>query len=295
MRSIVFVPIVILMVVLQSGCNNQVNFLPDVPGDQPNVLTNSIGMKLVLIPKGTFMMGSPPDEKGSQKDERRHEVTISRDYHLGMHEVTQAQYKKIMGKNPSNFQGDAVAERHPETNRVVKDVDSANHPVEQVSWEDAVEFCQRLSALPEEKKAGRVYRLPSEAEWEYACRAGTKTAYSFGSDEKSLVNFGWCGPNSKGMTHAVGLKKANAWGLYDMHGNVWEWCADWYGEYPKGSATDPRGPEAGVAGVGRVARGGSWFGDAVRCRSALRNGFDPSFRFNFLGFRVALSSSGIPK
>jgi len=292
MRSIVFVPIVILMVVLQSGCNNQVNFLPDVPGNQPNVLTNSIGMKLVLIPKGTFMMGSPPDEKGSEEDERRHEVTISRDYHLGMHEVTQAQYKKIMGKNPSHFQGDAVAERHPETGRVVKDVDSANHPVEQVSWEDAVEFCQRLSALPEEKKAGRVYRLPSEAEWEYACRAGSQMAYSFGSDEKSLVNFGWCGPNSKGMTHAVGLKKANAWGLYDMHGNVFEWCADWYGVYPKGSATDPRGPEDGSI---RVSRGGCWFNDAVYCRSADRLRFDPSFRSNFLGFRVALSSSGIPK
>ena len=292
MRSIVFVPIVILMVVLQSGCNNQVNFLPDVPGDQPNVLTNSIDMKLVLIPKGTFMMGSPPDEKGSQKDERRHEVTISRDYHLGMHEVTQAQYKKIMGKNPSYFQGDLVAERHPETGRLVKEVDSANHPVEQVSWRDAVEFCQRLSALPEEKKAGRVYRLPTEAEWEYACRAGSQTAYSFGSDEKSLVNFGWCGPNSTGMTHAVGLKKANAWGLYDMHGNVFEWCADWYGVYPKGSATDPRGPEDGSI---RVSRGGCWFNDAVYCRSAIRSGAVPSFRRFNLGFRVALSSSGIPK
>jgi len=317
MRHIVFVPIVILMVVLQSGFNdqyeakkapapkeaiqepvngelpiNQVNFLPDVPGNQPKVLTNSIDMKLVLISKGTFMMGSPPDEKGSEEDERRHEVTISRDYHLGMHEVTQAQYKKIMGKNPSHFQGDAVAERHPETNRVVKDVDSANHPVEQVSWEDAVEFCQRLSALPEEKKAGRVYRLPSEAEWEYACRAGSQMAYSFGSDEKSLVNFGWYDSNSKGMTHAVGLKKANAWGLYDMHGNVFEWCADWYGEYPKGSATDPRGPEVGSR---RVDRGGCWYFDAVYCRSAGRFRRGPSFRDDFLGFRVALSSSGIPK
>jgi formylglycine-generating enzyme required for sulfatase activity len=276
------------MVVLQSGCND----LPDVPGNQPKVLTNSIDMKLVLIPKGTFMMGSPPDEKGSEDDERRHEVTISRDYHLGMHEVTQAQYTKIMGKNPSHFQGDAVAERHPETGRVVKDVDTANHPVEQVSWEDAVEFCQRLSALPEEKKAGRVYRLPTEAEWEYACRAGSQMAYSFGSDEKSLVNFGWYDSNSKEKTHAVGLKKANAWGLYDMHGNVWEWCADWYGEYPKGSATDPRSPEAGSY---RVVRGGSWDSDAVNCRSADRYWLAPSFRFSILGFRVALSSSGIPK
>ena len=261
---------------------------------QPNKesFTNIIGMKLVLIPKGKLMMGSPPDEKGSEEDERRHEVTISRDYHLGIHEVTQAQYKKIMGKNPSHFQGDAVAERHPETNRVVKEVDSANHPVEQVSWEDAVEFCQRLSALPEEKKAGRVYRLPSEAEWEYACRAGSQMAYSFGSDEKSLVNFGWYDSNSKGMTHAVGLKKANAWGLYDMHGNDFEWCADWYGEYPKAYATDPRGPEDGWA---RALRGGSWFDGAVDCRSALRGWKVRSLLDRTIGFRVALSSSGIPK
>ena len=289
MRSILFAAIVILVVVSQSGCSYN-DISQKSPGQK--VLTNSIDMKLVLIPKGTFMMGSPPDEKGSEEDERRHEVTISRDYHLGMHEVTQAQYKKIMGKNPSVFQGDRVAKRHPETNRVVKEVDSANHPVEQVSWEDAVEFCQRLSALPEEKKAGRVYRLPTEAEWEYACRAGSQMAYSFGSDEKSLVNFGWYYSNSKGMTHVVGLKKANAWGLYDMHGNVWEWCADCYGEYPKASATDPRGPEDGS---GRVNRGGSWGIDAVDCRSAGRGGDDPSLRLNNLGFRVALSSSGIPK
>ena len=289
MRPIVFAPIVILMVVLQSGCND----LPDVPGNQPKVLTNSLDMKLVLIPKGTFMMGSPPDEKGSQENERLHEVTISRDYHLGMHQVTQAQYKQIMG-------GDRVAERHPETNRVVKEVGSANHPVEQVSWEDAVEFCQRLSALPEEKKAGRVYRLPTEAEWEYACRAGTKTAYSFGSQLNGrqancdgTVPYGTDtkGPNLE-KTTSVGKYPANAWGLYDMHGNVWEWCADWYGEYPKGSATDPRGPEDGS---NRVFRGGSWYLVAVYCRSANRDWIVPSNRRFNLGFRVALSSSGIPK
>jgi formylglycine-generating enzyme required for sulfatase activity len=325
MRSIVFVPIVILMVVFQSGFSfqdkpkkvntkkeniqqpmkcefttNQVNFIAEVPANQPKVLTNSLDMKLVLIPKGKFMMGSPPDEKGSQEDERRHEVTISRDYHLGMHEVTQAQYKKIMGKNPSAFQGDAVAERHPETNRVVKDVDSANHPVEQVSWEDAVEFCQRLSALTEEKKAGRIYRLPSEAEWEYACLAGTTTPFHFGSQlngkQANCNGTEPYGTETKGpylaKTTPVGKYPPNGWGLYDMHGNVWEWCADWYGEYPKGSATDPRGPEAGSI---RVFRGGSWYYGAVICRSAGRYRVGPSVRGSALGFRVALSSSGIPK
>jgi formylglycine-generating enzyme required for sulfatase activity len=258
----------------------------------PKEITNSIGIKLMRIPKGKFMMGSPETEVKRIKNETQHEVTISQNFYMGSTEVTQAQFKKIMGKNPSNFQGVAVAERHPETNLVVNEVDSANHPVEQVSWSDAVEFCQRLSGLPEEKKAGRIYRLPTEPEWEYACRAGSQMAFSFGSDEESLVNFGWYGPNSKGMTHAVGLKKANAWGLYDMHGNVWEWCADCLGEYPKGSATDPRGPEDGSD---RVYRGGSWHDYAVLCRSAIRYGDDPSFRRNDLGFRVALSSSGIPK
>ncbi len=139
--------------------------------------------------------------------------------------------------------------------------------------------------------------MPTEAEWEYACRAGSQMAYSFGTDENSLVNFGWYNSNSKGTTHAVGLKKANAWGLYDMHGNVWEWCADRYGDdrygkFPKASATDPRGPEAGSF---RVGRGGCWLYVAVGCRSANRDRFDPSDRRGNLGFRVALSSSGIPK
>ncbi|MFM7111656.1 MAG: formylglycine-generating enzyme family protein, partial [Planctomycetota bacterium] len=126
-------------------------------------ITNSSGMKLVLIPKGKFTMGSPPGEIGSKDDERQHEVTISRDYHLGAHEVTQSQYRKVMGKNPSYFHGFKLVERHPVTGRVVKEVevDVSNHPVESVSWEDAVEFCKKLSDLPEEKKAGRVYRLPT--------------------------------------------------------------------------------------------------------------------------------------
>jgi formylglycine-generating enzyme required for sulfatase activity len=255
-------------------------------------ITNSIGMKLVLIPKGTFQMGSPPSENGSEDNERQHEVTLTRDYYIGAFEVTQSQYEKVMGKNPSYFQGDKIAERHPQTNRVVKEVDSSNHPVEQVSWKDAVEFCQKLSELPEEKAAGRVYRLPTEAEWEYACRAGSKSAYSFGDERDSLDDYAWYGENGDGKTHPVGQKKPNAWGLYDMHGNVWEWCSDWYGDYPKGAVSDPVGPRGGS---GRVGRGGSWDGEAANCRSADRGGDIPSDRYDSNGFRVALSSQGIPK
>ncbi|MFM7842603.1 MAG: formylglycine-generating enzyme family protein, partial [Planctomycetota bacterium] len=158
---------VMLMVVLLGVVS------PELRAQPAKEITNSMGMKLVLIPKGKFLMGSPPTEAERGTDEQQHEVTISRDYYLGAYEVTQGQYMKVMGKNPSYFQGEKVAERHPTTGRVVKDVDSSNFPVEQVSWEEAVEFCRRLSALPEEKKSGRVYRLPTEAEWEYGCRAGS--------------------------------------------------------------------------------------------------------------------------
>jgi len=191
---------------------------------------NSIGMKFVWIPKGTFLMGSPPDEEGSSDDERQHEVTLTRHFYLGVYEVTQAQYKKVMGKNPSYFTGDKVAERHLQTGRVVKDVDSASHPVDNVSCDNAVEFCRRLSELPDEQMAGRRYRLPTEAEWEFVCRAGSKTAFSFGSNAMDPGSHAWYAGNSNQMMHVVGGKKPNAFGLYDMHGNVREWCSDWYDE-----------------------------------------------------------------
>ena len=246
----------------------------------PKEITNSIGVKLVLIPKGTFMMGSPESEQGRNENETQHEVTISKDYYLGVYEVTQAQYEKVMGKNLSLFQGAKVGN------------ENADLPVENVSWDEAVKFCKKLSALPEEKKAGRVYRLPTEAEWEYACRAGSKTAYSFDDEEGLLPEYGWFRRNSSRRTHTVGLLEPNAWGLHDMHGNVWEWCSDWYEEYPKGAVSDPTGPKEGSY---RVLRGGCWNDEAAYCRSAFRYRFDPSYRSYSLGFRVALSPSGIPK
>jgi len=248
----------------------------------PKEITNSIGMKLVLIPKGTFMMGSPESEEGHQRNnETQHEVTISKDYYLGVYEVTQAQYEKVIGKNPSLFQ------------RAIVGNEIADRPVENVSWDDTVEFCKKLSDLPEEKKAGRLYRLPTEAEWEYACRAGGKTAFSFGESSESLGDYAWFIGNGNFQTHPVGEKKANAWGLYEMHGNMGEWCSDWYGRYPKGAVSDPTGPKEGS---GRVFRGGCWGNEAADCRSAVRYGYAPSSRGSFLGFRVALSSqSGIPK
>jgi formylglycine-generating enzyme required for sulfatase activity len=272
----IFLSSLVILGMIQLGCR--------VLAQSPKEITNSIGMKLVLIPKGTFMMGSPTSEEGRVGNETQHDVTISKDYYLGVYEVTQAQYEKMMGKNPSRFQGDNL--RGDSLRR-----DSTNHPVEQVSWEDAVDFCKKLSDLPEEKKAGRVYRLPTEAEWEYACRAGSKTAYSFGEGSKSLGDYAWFDQNSNRQTHPVGEKKANAWGLYDMHGNVWEWCSDWYGQYPKGAVSDPVGTRDGSP---RVFRGGSWYDHFEYCRSARRLGYFPSGRDDF-GLRVALSSSEIPK
>lgn len=243
-------------------------------------LTNSLGMKFRLIPAGTFIMGSPETEEDREDNEDQHEVTISRAFWMGVHEVTQKQYEKVMGANPSWFQGNNVK------------ADSSNHPVETVSWDDTVQFCNRLSELPQEKKAERVYRLPTEAEWEYACRAGSMAAYCFGDDSELLANYAFFWELSEDQTHPVGQKMPNAWGLYDMHGNVWEWCSDWYGEYPKRAVSDPTGPAKGSS---RVCRGSCWDDIAAGCRSAYRGKTDPSNHDISIGFRVALSPSGIPQ
>jgi formylglycine-generating enzyme required for sulfatase activity/serine/threonine protein kinase len=238
---------------------------PPVILDTPR-MTNSIGADFRLLPAGTFTMG----HAASGPIEQAHRVTLTQPFYLGVHEVTNAQWKQVMGSVPSKWKEDA-------------------HPVEQVSWEEAVEFCRKLSALPEERNAGRVYRLPTEAEWEYACRSGTTTKYAFGDDEKLLGDYGWFGDNSGKQTHPVGLKKPSAWGLYDMHGNVWEWCSDWNGIYPDGEVTNPEGPSSGSV---RVIRGGRWSGPARDCRSAFRFEVPPSYRYEDLGFRLALSRSG---
>jgi formylglycine-generating enzyme required for sulfatase activity len=267
-----FLSSLVIFGMIQLDCN--------LLAQSPKEIANSIGMKLVLIPKGTFIMGSPESEEGRQENESQHEVTISNDYYLGAYEVTQTQYQTVTGNNPSCYQGALVGNQ------------DADLPVENVSLDDAVEFCKKLSELPEEKKAGRVYHLPTEAQWEYACRAGSKTIYSFDDEEGLLPKYGWFKRTSSQRTHTVGLLEPNAWGLYDMHGNVWEWCSDWYGEYPKGAVSDPTGP---TMGTDRVNRGGCWLYPATNCRSASRNWAKSSYRDGLLGFRVALSSSRIPK
>ncbi len=230
-----------------------------------SIITNSVGMRLTLIPSGEFVMGSPDSESERGADEVRHRVTISRPFYLGVYEVTQAEYKSVTGRNPSAHKG-------------------PTNPVEQVNWDEANEFCRKLSELPAEKAAGHRYRLPTEAEWEYACRAGTTTAYGFGNDKVLLHEFGWFSGNS-GVTrlHPVGRKKPNAWGLYDMHGNVWEWCHDWYGPFTNDHVVDPTGPTSGDV---RVDRGGSWHYIGRFCRSASRYRFTPAQRISVLGFRV---------
>lgn len=236
-------------------------------GQQPKAITNSIGMKLVLIHPGSFTMGSQEEEIGRKENELPHEVTISKSFYLGVYEVNQDEYEKVMGKNPSHFKGRML-------------------PVEKVSWDDAVSFCKALSELPAERANGRVYRLPTEAEWEYACRAASITSYCFGDDAESLGEYAWFEENAEFKTHPVGLKKPNRWGLYDMHGNVWEWCVDWCTDYPSGEAADPNGPSEGST---HVRRGSCWFFVAKYCRSAMRDAGVPSLRAADIGFRVAMS------
>ena len=247
------------------------------------VVTNSIGMKLVLIPAGEFQMGAGKSAEDEAKtfdaeaedfsDEHpQHKVRITKQYYLGIHEVTQGQWGAVMGSKP--WSGQINVKEGPD------------YPASYVSWEDAQEFCQRLS-----EREGMTYRLPTEAEWEYACQAGTRTRFSFGDEPSLLGEYAWYHDNTydkdEKYAHRVGQKKPNPWGLYNIHGNVWEWCSDWYTEdyYGQSPMDDPPGPPP--SDLNRVVRGGGWLSPADGCRSASRSMSMPSHRNYLQGFRVA--------
>lgn len=220
---------------------------------------NGVKLDMVYVPGGTFKMGSPKGS-GSGDERPQHDVTVSA-FYIGKSQITQAQWKAVMGKNPSSFKGDDL-------------------PVETVSWEDAKQFCQKLQQL-----TNKAYRLPSEAEWEYACRAGTTGDYA-----GKLDDMGWYDSNSRNKTHPVGQKNPNAFGLYDMHGNVWEWCEDIHGDYKNTPADGSAWLSGEDSSSRRVVRGGSWGSLGVICRSASRDHFAPGNRLDDIGFRVVVAA-----
>jgi formylglycine-generating enzyme required for sulfatase activity len=223
-------------------------------------LGRGVKLEMVLVPAGEFLMGTP----GYSGDEP-HRVRITKPFYLGKYLVTQEQWEAVMGNNPSHFKG-------------------PNNPVESVNWDDCQQFVDKLNA--KSHPGGGKFRLPTEAQWEYACRAGSTTRYCFGDDESRFGEYAWFQENSGSRAHPVGEKKPNAWGLYDMYGNVWEWCQDWYdkGYYAASPTDDPPGPSTGSF---RVIRGGSWDYAAWRCWSARRNVGSPGLRAYSLGFRVS--------
>lgn len=244
----------------------------------PPEMKNSIGMMLALIPAGKFIMGSPPEERGRSREEVPHEVEITRPYYLGVTEVTQEEYEQVTGANPSAF-------KLAQVGRATK-----RFPVENVTWEEAQEFCRKLSAIPEERQAGRTYRLPTEAEWEYACRGGSTESrpFYFEKPQSSLSASDAILFRNQGMrTTEVRSFKPNGFGLYDMHGSVWEWCSDWYDQnyYVTSPRQDPQGPSASASNR-RVVRGGSWTDGDFNCRAASRAGVEPG-KTDRWGFRVA--------
>jgi len=248
------------------------------PGPAP---TNSIGMAFVLIPAGTFAMGAADDDREATAQEKpQHQVTITRPFYIGKFEVTQAQWLAVMGSSPyTGARSNPFLELPGMAARVVK----PSNPVT-VSWNEAQAFIQRLN----QKEGHQRYRLPTEAEWEYAARAGTTTAYSFGNDARQLARHAWFGEDfATGGPHAVGLKAPNPWGLHDVHGNVWEWVQDWYADrYDAAPATDPKGPSTGAS---RVVRGGSWHVTSTSWRTSFRKPYEPDYRGISIGFRLALS------
>jgi formylglycine-generating enzyme required for sulfatase activity len=274
-------------------------------------LGGRITMQFVRIKAGTFPMGSPKDEKDRSSDETQHDVTLTTDYYLGLYTVTRGQFRafvddtkyKTEADQDGGYGWDATAKdwkQDPKYTWQNAGFDQTDeHPVMNVSWNDAVAFCAWLS-----KKAGKTCRLPSEAEWEYACRAGTKTRFSFGDDEEDLLKYanvadkefrtatgrdwGIKGSDGYAFTAPVGKFRPNAWGLHDMHGNVWQWCRDYYGPYDKvDGAKDPLQSTKQSGNNSLVLRGGSWSDDPQFCHAASRYWFAPAYRSNFVGFRVA--------
>jgi|688.fasta_scaffold91067_2 formylglycine-generating enzyme required for sulfatase activity len=249
----------------------------------PNKVTNSIGMSFVRIPAGTVQIGPPSDEDDFYAYSRQKRMTKVDSFYIGTYEVTQAQYETIMGENPSYFRGDRIAIRD-HTGHAINFLAHLNYPVENVSWDHAIEFCRRLSERPQEVEAGRYYTLPTEIQWEYACRAGSRDPYSFGDNPKHLAEFAWFRDNSLGLTHPVGKKKRNAWGLYDMHGNVSEWCLDSY-PFPE-QETDDQATAFNKTDL-RIYRGGNWYVEAELCRADARDWEHRSYKLA-MGFRVAM-------
>ena len=225
-------------------------------------IINNLIANMVYVEGGTFTMGATSEQGNDAWDDEKptHQVTVS-SFSIGKYEVTQAEWQAVMGSNPSEFQG-------------------FRRPVENVSWEDCQEFIRRLN-----QKTGRNFRLPTEAEWEYAARGGRKSNGSKYVGGSSMDDVAWYDGNSNSQTHDVGQKRPNELGLYDMAGNVWEWCQDWYGSYSSSSQTNPKGPSSGSY---RVYRGGSWCDNAGYCRVSFRFSYNPSFRYGGLGLRLAL-------
>lgn len=274
----------------------------------PKTLQNSISLELVLIPAGEFDIGTPDSAKYPHwpSEKPQHRVKISKAFYLGKFEVTQEQYEKVMGKNPSYFS------KTGDYKDKVRDLDTSQFPVEGVSWEDTQAFCAKLSNLEAEKKAGRVYRLPTSAEWEYACRAGTTTLF-YSGDTVSFkeANFGDGGgrpdvglfgrdsgeTKPPGRTTKVGSYGPNPWGLYDMHGNVVEWCQDYFDPdyYQLKVKEDPQGPKIGYAlqPEDRVVRGGSWWTRTNYNRSACRHPSKQVGGPGRIGFRVVCVSAAV--
>lgn len=233
-----------------------------LPADLKPTFVNRLGMEFILIPPGEFTMGA--EESLSVRPP--HNVTIRQPFYLGKYEVTQSQWTAILNANPSHFRGDPLL------------------PVENISWEDAQEFIRQLNL----REGSDRYRLPTEAEWEYAARSCANTVYSFGNDSNQLSSYAWYDGNAGQRTHAVGLMPPNLWGLYDMHGNVWEWCQDWYGDYPSKAIVDPQGAPSGAL---HVYRGGGWYrgASALYCQLISRQGARPNFRHPALGFRLVMT------